>query len=222
MKSSFFYGGQCRHAARKLANIINAEPDFLSSLTATSPRAVGDAVESLAARHLEHIVGEWGTEFCSAFARRAMADMAFRDKDGVYCLVDVKTHRTDTSFNMPALTSVERLARLYQDDSNLFAIMMVQYGIEGNSVRVSKVQFCPIEFLDWSCLTIGALGWGQIQIADSNNIIVKDGYSRKQWMLSLCEAIEVFYPREIRKIEERVDRFRDVKSFWMKKRDIWR
>ena len=31
-------------------------------------------------------------------------------------------------------------------------------------IQVQKVHFVPIEFLSWDCLTIGALGWGQIQI----------------------------------------------------------
>lgn len=44
-----------------------------------------------------------------------MADLAFTDKEGFYSVVDVKTHRADTKFNMPNLTSVERLARFYSD-----------------------------------------------------------------------------------------------------------
>ena len=35
-----------------------------------------------------------------------------------------------------------------------------------------ECKFVPIELLDWSCLTLGALGWGQIQIANSNNIVI--------------------------------------------------
>lgn len=38
-----------------------------------------------------------------------MADLAFKDPDGFYYIVDVKTHRLGTAFNMPNLTSVERL-----------------------------------------------------------------------------------------------------------------
>ena len=36
--------------------------------------------------------------------------------------------------------------------------------------------------LDWSCLTVGALGWGQIQIKNSNNIVISEQYTKKQWM----------------------------------------
>ena len=126
-----------------------------------------------------------------------MADLAFTDVDENYYVIDVKTHRSDTKFNMPNLTSVERLARFYEDDQNFFVLLLVRYDASGTSVTVSEVQFIPIEFLDWSCLTIGALGWGQIQIANSNHITVNHHYSRRQWMLELCDAVLAFYPREI-------------------------
>ncbi|MBO1351213.1 MAG: hypothetical protein EBE86_029360 [Hormoscilla sp. GUM202] len=122
---------------------------------------------------------------------------------------------------MPNLTSVERISRFYEDDKNIFALIMVKYVLEGNRVTATEVSFCPIEFLDWDCLTVGALGWGQIQIANSNRILVNQGYSRKQWMLSLCETMFDFYPKEILKIQERIERFQEVKSFWESKQDIW-
>ena len=30
-----------------------------------------------------------------------------------------------------------------------------------------------------------------------------------------------FYPREILKIEERIERFRNIRSFWSQKPDVW-
>ena len=55
-----------------------------------------------------------------------MADLAFTDKEGIYSVVDVKTHREDTRFNMPNLTSVERLARFYESDANVFSLIVVK------------------------------------------------------------------------------------------------
>lgn len=221
MKSSFFCGEPCEIVAEKIKNSINAEPDFLSSLTASSPRATGDAIERLVAQKFDQHAGDWCVEYSSAFARRAMADLAFKDREGFYCVIDVKTHRQETSFNMPALVSVERLSRFYEDDSNIFAILMVQYTTVGEGVEVNEIKFCPIEFLDWGCLTVGALGWGQIQIANSNHILVNRGYSRKEWMLSLCDRMLEFYPREISKIEKRIEKFHNVKTYWQSKQDIW-
>ena len=200
---------------------INSSRDFLSPRTAGSPRATGDAIEALVAEKFGEFLGDWCGQYSSDFARRAMADMAFTDKEGVYSVVDVKTHREDARFSMPNLTSVDRLARFYESDVNVFSLLMIKYSIEDTSVTASEVLFSPIEFLDWSCLTVGALGWGQIQIANSNNIRVIEQYSRKQWMLQLCEAMLDFYPKEIGKIQDRIDRFKTVREYWESKEDIW-
>ena len=221
MRSNFYYQGCHRKVAEDLQEYINSSQNFLSPITANSPRAVGDALESLIANDFDRFLGDWCNEYSNEFARRAMADLAFTDKEGVYSVVDVKTHREDTRFNMPNLTSVERLSRFYESDTNVFSLIMVKYSIEGTRVRASEVLFSPIEFLDWNCLTVGALGWGQIQIANSNNIRVLDQYSRKKWMLQLCEVMLEFYPKEIGKIGDRINRFNTIKEYWQSKEDIW-
>ena len=150
-----------------------------------------------------------------------MADLAFTDVDEIYYMIDVKTHRLDTAFNMPNLTSVRRLIRLYEDDRNYFLLLMVKYSLDGTKLDVQNVHFVPIEFLAWDCLTIGALGWGQIQIANANNINIEQGYSRKRWMLELCDAMLNFYPKEIAKIEDRIGYIESAKQTWQDKPDIW-
>ena len=101
MKSSFFYNGHYKEVAAKLKDYINAAPEFLSEHTARSTRAAGDAIEGLIADRFDTFLGDWCKEYSSNFARRAMADVAFKDKEDFYCVVDVKTHREDTKFNMP-------------------------------------------------------------------------------------------------------------------------
>lgn len=118
---------------------------------------------------------------------------------------------------MPNLTSVERLARFYEDDTNFFTVLLIKYAVEGVKAMVSEVTFAPIEFFGWNCLTIGALGWGQIQIANSNYVSINPGYSRKRWMLEFCDVMLEFYPREIAKIGERMVRFEQVREFWSQK-----
>ena len=136
-------------------------------------------------------------------------------------MVDVTTHRFETNFNMPHLTSVERLARFYEDNQNYFVLLMIAYTVSGVDVDVESVHFAPIEFLSWECLTIGALGWGQIQIANANNLIVNTGYSRKKWMLELCDTLDEFYPREIGKVRNRIHHFKQVREQWEEKADMW-
>lgn len=221
MRSSFFYNGHYSSVAEKTKEHLNSVPDFLSTQTAGSTRAAGDAIEALIADKFDTLLGDWCKEYSADFSRRAMADLAFTDKEDFYCIVDVKTHRVDTAFNMPNLTSVERLSRFYEDDKNIFALILVKYSLDKNRVVVAGVDFCPIEFLDWGCLTVGALGWGQIQIANSNRVNINHGFSRRIWMLTLCERMLEFYPKEILKINERMARFRDVQSYWEQKEDIW-
>ena len=201
-------------AAKDLIN-----QNILSPRTADSPRAVGDALEQLVSESFDSLV--WCAEYSSDFARRAMADLAFTDKEGFYSVVDVKTHREDTRFNMPNLVSVERLTRFYESDFNVFSLIFIRYQIENTKVVVSEVLFSPIEFLNWECLTIGALGWGQIQIANSNNILLTKRNSRKKWMLDLCETMFDFYPREMYKIQDRLKRFETISERWRSREDIW-
>ncbi|MEW6027604.1 MAG: hypothetical protein AB1599_09970 [Planctomycetota bacterium] len=214
MKSRIFHTGQYKKTEKDILKLINSQPDFLSARTASSPRAVGDAVEDIVSDNFQKVLGDACSKYNCDFARRAMADIAFEDKDCLYYVVDVKTHRLDTKFNMPNLTSVERLARFYEDDKNYFVILMVAYTIQGTRIKAEKVHFVPIEFLSWDCLTVGALGWGQIQIANANVININEKYSRKKWMLELCDVMMDFYPAEIGKIKERINYFKTLKQKW--------
>lgn len=219
MKSKIFYSSLYQDIEKKIIKMMNSHGDFLSETSTSSPRAAGDAIQSILADNFESLLGDNCGEYNSTFARRAMADIAFTDKDKLYYVVDVKTHRIDTHFNMPNLTSVERLTRFYEDDHNYFIVLNVAYNIDGTKVIVNNVNFIPIEFLSWDCLTIGALGWGQIQIANSNNIKINPQYSRKKWMIEFCDIMLDFYPKEILKIDKRIKHFKRIKNDWVVKSD---
>jgi hypothetical protein len=219
MKSPIFTSGAHEIIQDKVLKLLNQHADFLSEDTAGSTRAAGDAIQSVIEDNFEKILGEHGGEYSASFARRAMADLAFKDKVGNYYVVDVKTHREETAFNMPNLTSVDRLARFYEDDANFFVVLMVKYSVTGTKVNVNKVHFVLIEHLKWSCLTIGALGAGQIQIANSKHIEIDSTKSRRAWMLEFCDNVLEFYPREIAKITKRIGKFEKVKEFWLAKKE---
>lgn len=216
-KSQIFYTDAYKKIETDIVQFINSHKEFMSEATVSSTRAAGDAIQGILAENFDDLLGELCTNYSAEFARRAMADIAFTDKDGFYNIVDVKTHRLDTHFNMPNLTSVERLTRFYEDDNNYFVVLTVAYAVKGTQVKVEKAHFIPIEFLSCECLTIGALGWGQIQIANSNNIIVKPKYSRKKWMLEFCDVMLEFYPKEIAKIDKRIKHFQKAKKIWEQK-----
>lgn len=216
-KSQIFYTDKHKEIEQEIVKLINLEPDFLSLRTATSTRAAGDAIQTILCECFQALLGDTCVEYSATFARRAMADLAFTDTDGFYYVVDVKTHRLETDFNMPNLTSVERLTRFYEDDKNYFVVLMIKYSIKGTKLTVEEARFVPIEFLSWNCLTIGALGWGQIQIANANITNVNEGYSRKKWMIELCNIMLKFYPREIGKIMKRTNHFERARQQWQNK-----
>lgn len=217
MTSRIFTTNAYTQIEQATLDLLNSQQDVLSISSLGSPRAAGDAIETILADNFEEILGKWCAEYSSDFARRAMADLAFHDTEQFYYIVDVKTHRTDTRFNMPNVTSVKRLARFYEDDRNYFVLMLVAYHIENDQLVFTSTKFVPIEFLEWSCLTMGALGWGQIQIANSNHITINTESGRRDWMLELCDVVNTFYDREIGKIGERKGFFERVKQFWLEK-----
>ncbi len=215
MKSSLFHTDQYLKVEQRIVDFLNASQDYLSATTVKSTRAVGDAIQDILAENFQEILGDERAKYSMGFARRAMADLAFEDHEGLYYIVDVKTHRlNDTTFNMPNLTSVERLARFYEDDKNYFVLLLISYEVQGSQAAVKQARFSPIEFVGWDCLTIGALGWGQIQIANSRFVTIKPAYSRRAWMIELCDRLFEFYPREISKIGRRIEYFQKVKAFW--------
>ncbi len=218
ISSEIFQTTNLRAIERNLLELLNNSAVFNNPYIAKSPRSVGDTVqEVLGERMVECFPKGLIKDFSDNFARRAMADVAFTDVDDNYFVVDIKTHNRNTNFNMPNLTSVERLARLYEDDSNYFVVLLVEYASDGDGVVFDSVSLIPIENLEWTCLTIGALGWGQIQIANANVINVDRNATRKEWMLELCNVLDVFYPKEIAKIEKRLTYFERVRAFWEQK-----
>ena len=185
-----------------------------------SPRAVGDAVQAFLGEQVglkQCIPTAALNTFENDFERRSMEDMAFYDKENRYYAVDCKTHNLSTAFNMPNLISVRRLANFYKNENNYFCILIVEYRVKDNSIKYQACHFKPIEAFSWDCLTIGALGWGQIQIANANILKFNSKPNRKKWMLQLCDLLDMFYDEEIGKIGERKTWFKDIRDFWIKK-----
>lgn len=203
---------------KNLLDLLNSCHDFENERILNSPRAVGDTVQEILGERMSECFPEATIkDFSDSFARRAMADVAFLDCQDNYFIVDIKTHNRNTDFNMPNLTSVERLSRFYEDDKNFFVILLAEYKTFGDKIEFDTVRFIPIEHLQWDCLTIGALGWGQIQIANARIVNIDCNQSRKNWMLQLCDIMDIFYPKEIAKVEKRISYFAKVRAFWKNK-----
>jgi len=182
MESKIFYTDYYLQVEENIKKTINHYKRFLTPQVINSPRSVGEAVQEISTDNFQEAVKDVCVNFDKTQGRRSMADLKFTDKDGFEYYVDVKTHNVNTEFNMPNLSSIRRLYDLYRDPTKYLAILLVSYSTKSNQLEVDKVKFFPIEFLDWSCLNIGALGWGQIQIANSNNIVFTKDRNRETWM----------------------------------------
>jgi hypothetical protein len=214
MKSKLFIPETRKTIEQTVITLLNGN-QLMNYNTVNSPRAVGDAVQGFLEKNISKCLPkELVVKINTSFARRSMADLAFEDVTGNYYVVDIKTHNLNTSFNMPNLTSVERLARFYGDNKNYFVLLLVSYKTEEDDLTFENCIFVPIEHLDWPCLTLGALGWGQIQISNSNIININAGNTRKKWMLQLCDTLDLFYPNEIAKITQRMDYFKNIREYW--------
>ena len=182
-----------------------------------STRGVGDELQAIVSENLESILKGMIGDYVGKFERRALADIAFTDSDGVYYAVDVKTHRLDTKFNMPNLISVRRIAEFYSDDNNVFVTLIIRYRLNGTRVLATQAHFAPIEFLSWNCLRIGALGLGQIQIKNANRIELLTAHSRRDWMLELCGRVVSYHQSEQTKIERQKQYFDQVRRSWLER-----
>lgn len=89
-KSQIFYTNKYKAIERAIVTLLNSQPDFLSTRTAVSTRAVGDAIQTILSEQFKSLLGDLCAEYSAEFARRAMADLAFTDRDGFYYVVDVK------------------------------------------------------------------------------------------------------------------------------------
>jgi hypothetical protein len=200
-----------------LDNLKENATNIVNSSALSSPRTVGDAVQGYLGKDegLKSILSKYGIEVSSKFGRRAMEDMAFSDSKGNYYAVDVKTHNISTDFNMPNLISVKRLATFYKNnEKNNFCILIVSYKVDHEKINYEECHFKRIESFKWECLTIGALGWGQIQITNANKLKFYDdaNTNRKSWMLQLCKKLSNFYVKEISKINERKTWFDSIEK----------
>lgn len=202
--------------AKNILALLNKNcQHIVNKISLTSTRAVGDAVqEYIAQKGLPLALKDVDIE--NEFTRRSMEDVAFSDKEGNYYAVDVKTHNLTTRFSMPNLISVQRLANFYKNKQNNFCILIVSYETDGNKIIYKDCHFKPIEAFSWDCLTLGALGWGQIQITNASKLKFFKSQNRKKWMLELCNNLEEFYNAEIGKIKERKAWFTEIRKYWEK------
>lgn len=197
-----------------LLHLRDLRAELVTTAGAESTRAAGDAIQRVVSEALPELLSDITGVWVQDLSRRAMADSRVGNKDGEIADFDVKTHRSGTAFNRPNIISVRRLADFYEQDGNTFVVVLVSYSVDRGRLSFDSVRSFPVEWIAWHCLTIGLLGWGQLQITNTPALEVIETQSRSEWMLELCERMFAFYPREIEKAKERLEFFRRTREMW--------
>lgn len=78
-RQQIFYTKRYLRIEKAIVKLLNGQPDFLSARTASSPRAIGDAIQAILSDSFQTLLGDLCREYSADFARRAMADLAFTD-----------------------------------------------------------------------------------------------------------------------------------------------
>lgn len=192
----------------KMLNLLASDESgfFSSEGRINEPRVVAENVQEICKQKFtgcftDGIISE---DRSDKLTRRAMGDIYVIDSDNIEYYIDVKTHNLSTEFNMPNITSVDRLSRKYtpQCTNFFFLLLIVEYTLEENNITFTNVKLIPIENLAWDCLHIQALGKGQIQIKNANTIHIDTTLSRAQWMSTFYERMALYYTKAIQKIQK--------------------
>jgi hypothetical protein len=212
--SFLFDQGLCNTIQQNVIDLLNENVKQITN-SVNSPRAMGESIPSFLKERFQSCVPTGIIQkFENNFSLRSMANFAFHDSEEKYYMFNCITHNLNTHFNCPNLTSVERLKEVYKDGTVYFVILMIEYISDQNGNLIFKnCLLLPIERLDWSCISIGALGKGELQISNSNMIRIFPG-TRKEWMLEFCDRLDSFYPRQIQKLNKNALKVAETRTYW--------
>lgn len=187
----------------KILNILNSDERFKNKINYT-PRIVGDIVQEVIEEKIES-TGYIKTN--TVITKRSMPDVEIYDDEKNILVIDIKTHLLKTGFHMPNLSSIKRLCQLYKDNNKYFMLLFVDYELLNNKPIFKKVWFLPIENISWSCLSIGALGYGQLQIKNADNIIFKFDISRGEWLNIFKNKVYEYIEKQRKKLDTLIKLF---------------
>lgn len=181
-------------------------------------RTSGDKIQKIISQQSPKLLVDYGKNFIVQDSRKSVYNFAFDDiSRPITFYVNTVTHRIETKFNMPNITSVDRLQKLYERENFYFIILLISYKSTKQKDFVTRVDFKPIEYFTWDSLGIGALGSGQLQIRNVKNIEYNLGMNRKSWMIEFSDKLKDFYIDEAKKTVRRIEKAGQLKKIWMNK-----
>ena len=186
-------------AGEVLRNLQENATSIFSKYSIISSRSVGDTVQNyLGEKCFPELLKKYGiADVVNHTGGKDFADITFTHC-GIEYVVDVKTQRENTDFNMPNITSLESIGKFYADKNKVFLVLMIRYTVRNGKVEYNECFIQPIENISWKSLIISGLGNGQIQIKNANNIKFSKS-SREDWMGTLYNKQMEFYDKQINK-----------------------
>ena len=170
---------------KRLSSLVEDELDGSN----IQQRGAGDKIEKIISDHVVSMdTGVVDILLESASSNRSMEDFQLTKGDQVYKF-DIKTRDVGKDFSMPNLGSIDRIRKFYENINNHMLYVFVTYDnthLDGEKViTILDIKVVCMEELDWSILTIGNLGKGQLQIKNMKNDLVYTDMGRENWYIEL-------------------------------------
>jgi len=191
---------------KEIPLLLNKENIIMPNLSEKSTRGIGDLLCEITREKFISLLTNNYKNSDQKIERKSMGDIVIEDSTCKY-LIDVKSKLEGTSFNMPNITSIVKLSKLYANSKNYFILLLIDYKILNQSLIVNTVNILPIESISWDCLQIANIGLGQIQITNANKIKIDESISRNEWLLNLCSRSLNFLENLSNKIPKRMEYF---------------
>lgn len=166
-------------------------------------RTVGDLIESKVSEILRNSEGDLITEKRAPRSKKSIEDVTLVS-GGVLYYIDPKTHDVNSDFSMPNLTSIEKIKKLFQSQTEELVYVFVSYKIVNGIVNIIDIKVFFLWELDISILGIGALGKGQLQIKNANDSLIFTSQSKQIWYQDFKKLVQIFLKKQISKINKQI------------------
>ena len=165
-----------------------------------SHRAVGDALENSCSKLIKkHIIN-----FTKSKSKQSVDDFTILENNTEH-LFDVKSRQIQKKgFSMPNLISIKRLKKIICNPNKTLNYILIDYERMGNKVTIAQIKVLNICEISWSNLTIGALGYGQLQIQKNNHNLEVIPLDKDSWGMNLNKMATNFYIKQIAKFEKQI------------------
>ncbi|MCK9475506.1 MAG: hypothetical protein M0R46_06300 [Candidatus Muirbacterium halophilum] len=168
--------------------------------TSLQQRSVADIIEYKCCKLAKD---EYTDIYLPAKSKRSIEDFCLVS-DTTNCF-DVKTHHIQESgFSMPNLISIDRLRKLLLDSKITLSYVFIDYKRIDNKIVIENINIKYIWQLDWSVLSIGSLGKGQLQILDNNKEMKYTDVGREEWSKILLQKGYEYNLKQMQKIQKEI------------------